>query len=77
MKTIDFESQDSITQAIEEAQVLFGPWDPKGDYASDTTRLHNPRQHVVIFRTTCLTEAKMIHDIINAASSKVKEELPR
>ncbi len=75
MRTVDFESQASISQAIDDARPLFGPWEPaEGAYMSETMRLHNPDQHVVVFRTTCLAEAKMIEAVVLAASGIVKEE---
>lgn len=75
MKVIDFKSQESVTEAIEEAAALFGPWDlpAEGKQMSETMRLHNPGQHVVVFRTTSLKEAKMIEAVINAASSIPRE----
>ena len=77
MKTVDFENQEEITAAIEQLRALCGgPVDMLGNgrYASDTTRAHSPRQHVVIFRTTCLDEAKAIEKVVNAMAGYIRED---
>ena len=49
MKTIDYDSQEEITNAIEDLSALAGPWEAEeGEPMWDLMRAHNPGQHIAL-----------------------------